>query len=134
MYQATRCPCGHRACKDWHVEPVAAFQGVKFTEAQARVVADLLNAMELTAPEPETKPIVTCLRTEIASWAKRFDTRFLAPNAIVPVRADLLTLALSEIDQSNTKRRALEVELAQCKADLSVSNATINYHQGSIKP
>lgn len=45
-YRASRCPCGHRVCKDWHVEPVAALQGVKFTEKQAKAVASLLNEME----------------------------------------------------------------------------------------
>ena len=45
-YTVSRCQCGHRACRDWHVSPVAATQGVKFTEVQARVVACVLNAME----------------------------------------------------------------------------------------
>jgi hypothetical protein len=43
-YRAIRCPCGHRGCSSWMVEPVAAIQGVSLTEAQARAVADLLNA------------------------------------------------------------------------------------------
>lgn len=42
-YRASRCPCGHRGCRDWHVSPVAAVQGVGFTEVQARAIADLLN-------------------------------------------------------------------------------------------
>lgn len=42
-YIAKPCPCGDLICKDWHVEPVAAMQGVKFTEAQAQKVAILLN-------------------------------------------------------------------------------------------
>lgn len=42
-YWASRCPCMRRSCRDWHVEPVAALQGVSFTEAQARAVAKLLN-------------------------------------------------------------------------------------------
>jgi hypothetical protein len=45
-YTPERCPCGHKVCKDWHVWPVAAIQGVSFTKAQATAVAELLNAME----------------------------------------------------------------------------------------
>ena len=45
-YRAVKCPCGHRACDDWHVNPVAAIQGVGFTQAQAEAVAGLLNALE----------------------------------------------------------------------------------------
>lgn len=45
-YHASRCPCGHMACNDWHVDPVAALQGVHFTERQARAVAALLNGMD----------------------------------------------------------------------------------------
>lgn len=42
-YRAVQCPCGHRACKDWHVDPAASVQGVRFTEDQAKAVAALLN-------------------------------------------------------------------------------------------
>jgi hypothetical protein len=45
-YKAERCGCGHRTCVDWHVAPIAAVQGVKFTEKQARAVADWLNTIE----------------------------------------------------------------------------------------
>lgn len=44
-YKATPCPCGDPICKSWHVAPVAAIQGVRFSEAQARAVATLLNGM-----------------------------------------------------------------------------------------
>jgi hypothetical protein len=43
IYRASRCPCGHRGCKSWHVEPVAATQGVSFNEEEAKVVAAFLN-------------------------------------------------------------------------------------------
>lgn len=43
-YVARPCPCGHRVCKDWHVWPVAAIQGVHFTKQQAEAVAAYLNA------------------------------------------------------------------------------------------
>lgn len=42
-YTATRCPCGHKGCRAWLVEPVAAVQGVCFNEFQAVAVARLLN-------------------------------------------------------------------------------------------
>ena len=44
-YRAIPCPCGHRGCSSWMVEPVADVQGTSFTEAQARVVAALLNGL-----------------------------------------------------------------------------------------
>ena len=43
---AKPCPCRNDFCKDWHVEPVAAMQGVSFTEEQARAVAEFLNDRE----------------------------------------------------------------------------------------
>lgn len=45
-YTAQPCPCGDNRCEDWHVEPVAAYQGVSFTQKQAEAVARLLNSME----------------------------------------------------------------------------------------
>lgn len=45
-YLAVRCLCDHPNCKDWHVEPVAAIQGVSFTREQAEAVAMLLNMIE----------------------------------------------------------------------------------------
>lgn len=45
-YTVSPCPCGHRACKDWHVCPVADVQGVHFTRQQAEAVAKLLNEMD----------------------------------------------------------------------------------------
>ena len=45
-YRATKCPCGHPGCRHWHVWPVAAVQGVGFTQKQAEVIVGLLNTME----------------------------------------------------------------------------------------
>jgi hypothetical protein len=45
-YKAVPCPCGHRVCKNWFVDPVAAVQCVSFTKEQAEAVAQLLNDME----------------------------------------------------------------------------------------
>lgn len=42
-YTTIPCPCGHRSCKDWHVAPVAAVQGVNFTRSQAIAVAVALE-------------------------------------------------------------------------------------------
>lgn len=51
-YKAIPCPCGHRTCKNWLVDPVAAVQSVSFTEAQAKAVATLLNDMEQNKRTP----------------------------------------------------------------------------------
>lgn len=45
-YRAVKCPCGHQACKAWHVSEVAHVQGVSFTEDQANAVAELLNLID----------------------------------------------------------------------------------------
>ena len=55
-YKAIPCPCGHPVCKNWLVEPVAALQGVSFTEAQARLTADVLNIFEEDFRRPD-KPL-----------------------------------------------------------------------------
>lgn len=47
MARASKCPCGDKGCVSWHVEPMAAIQGVSFTEEQAHAVAWLLNKMDL---------------------------------------------------------------------------------------
>lgn len=44
-YRASKCPCGHPACASWHVDSVAAVQGVSFSQRQAEAVAKLLNEM-----------------------------------------------------------------------------------------
>lgn len=49
QYKAEPCPCGHPTCDAWHVEPVAAIQGVRLTRKQAIAVAELLNRMESDA-------------------------------------------------------------------------------------
>jgi hypothetical protein len=51
-YRATKCPCGDPICKAWHVSGVASVQGVSFEERQARIVADLLNAIEPREEDP----------------------------------------------------------------------------------
>lgn len=47
-WRAQPCPCGDEFCSAWHVEPVAAVQGVTFTEAEAKIAAasgDLARAL-----------------------------------------------------------------------------------------
>jgi len=50
-YSAVKCPCGHPVCKSWLVDPVAAVQGVHFTEAQAKFVAAVMNLAEIAGDE-----------------------------------------------------------------------------------
>jgi hypothetical protein len=53
MYRAVPCPCGDDDCKMWHVQPVAATQGVRFTRKQAHLVAAFLNKLptDITADD-----------------------------------------------------------------------------------
>jgi hypothetical protein len=37
------CPCGHSACRDWMIRPVAAVQGVSFTKEEAIAVCEAHN-------------------------------------------------------------------------------------------
>lgn len=52
-FTVSRCPCGHPACNDFHINPVAAVQGVKFTSLQAEIVAAVLNATDSTLNSTE---------------------------------------------------------------------------------
>ena|SRR5215472_5463641 len=42
-FRAIPCPCGHPACKSWMVDPVAAIQGVSFTQEEAEAIAEFMN-------------------------------------------------------------------------------------------
>lgn len=59
-YRAIKCPCNHRACSSWMVDPVAAIQGVSFTETQARAVAALLNNMNYEDTGPRAERLRGC--------------------------------------------------------------------------
>lgn len=57
MSRAIKCPCGHRACTAWMVDPEAAVQGVRFTQEEAELVASLLNKYHATEPPEATSPL-----------------------------------------------------------------------------
>lgn len=57
--KAIPCPCKDDVCKNWLVEPQAAFQGVSFTLAEAKAVAITLNRME--EQMKVALPDITCL-------------------------------------------------------------------------
>lgn len=67
MYKAIPCSCGHPVCKNWLVDPVAAFQGVSFTQEQAEAVAVLLNAMATLPGDkvPHQYPTKPATRNEV---------------------------------------------------------------------
>jgi len=44
IFRAAKCPCGQ--CKNWFVYPVAAVQSVRFSEEQAKAVAEFMNREE----------------------------------------------------------------------------------------
>jgi len=48
VFRAMKCPCGHKACTSWFVDPVAAVQCVRFTKEQAEAVAEFMNRPEQT--------------------------------------------------------------------------------------
>lgn len=100
-YQVSRCPCGHPSCNDWHVSPVAALQGVKFTEGQAHAVARFLQAYD-TAPGPnvvDARPIREILMDEIVSWRARSAYYPLPPYVEVPIAAGVVVRAYDEIEK-----------------------------------
>jgi len=55
VYRAMPCPCGHKTCRAWMVNPVAAVQGVSFTRDQAEAVAAFLTARENALPAEDVK-------------------------------------------------------------------------------
>ncbi len=48
-YRAVKCSCGDAICDSWHVSGVAQVQGVRFSAAQAAMVAQLLTDLEKPA-------------------------------------------------------------------------------------
>jgi hypothetical protein len=42
------CNCGHRACTDWHIYPVAFIHGVGFTKKEAEAICKAHNEGTLT--------------------------------------------------------------------------------------
>ena len=65
-YTATKCPCGHPACKHWHVDPIAAVQGVAFTEAQANFIADVLNLAQVIGEQVESATFTLTVSRDLA--------------------------------------------------------------------
>lgn len=54
-FRAEKCGCKNKTCQDWHVAPVAAVQGVGFSQKQAEAVAKLLNDGSATYSHEEDK-------------------------------------------------------------------------------
>ena len=55
VFRPMKCPCGHQACKNWFVDPVAAVQSVSFTQEQACAVANFMNSREWGQPHNEKR-------------------------------------------------------------------------------
>lgn len=52
MITVEKCPCGHEACKDYHLKGLGKFvQGSGFTKSEAQMIADLFNMNEAADPE-----------------------------------------------------------------------------------
>ncbi len=57
--RAVPCQCRHVACRHWHIEPYAQVQGVQFTEAEATLLAAVINGFRearLTGADPAPLP------------------------------------------------------------------------------
>lgn len=98
-----KCLCGHRACKDWHVSPEAALQGVKFTKDQATQVAILLDMIDRESGNPSaahaaSDDILLRLTDALVDNLGAREMELFVPNTIVVVRADLLSIACLEIE------------------------------------
>lgn len=100
--QIERCRCGHAVCKDWHVYPEAALQGVKFTEAEARQVGHLLDKMDVEAQRPriDTTDLLDRITKELGDAQVRYGKAFVPQSYIIPVRCDLLSAAYVEVEKS----------------------------------
>jgi hypothetical protein len=73
-HYAYPCTCGHHSCKSWMVAGVAEVQGVSFTQAEAVLVADVLNIVQNVAHGVMTasiSPYVASLEPAILDEKKR---------------------------------------------------------------
>ncbi len=64
MSRALPCPCGDSICKNWHVSPEANVQGVRFTQSEAELVAEVMNFIDGRGTS-DVSPIIRrmeCLR------------------------------------------------------------------------
>lgn len=101
MRTAIKCSCGSPYCKRWFVEPEARqYTPEGFTEDQARQVGHLLDVMDHEDSNPRVvqKPdIEDRIRNVLEAAMEQYRYGPIQPNTIVPVRSDLLTVALLEI-------------------------------------
>lgn len=106
-----KCPCGHAACKDWHVSPEAAIQGVKFTEEQATQVGILLDMRDRESSKPTVSvgDVSQALVDALADNIGEGDVELFPPNAIVMIRADVLSIAIHEIEMLRGQLRDREM-------------------------
>lgn len=73
-HYAYPCPCGNASCKSWMVSGVADVQGVSFTQAEAVLVADVLNVVANAADGvmfPNFHPHLPSLGAAIDAAKKR---------------------------------------------------------------
>lgn len=109
-----KCPCRHPACKDWHVSPEAALQGVKFTKDEATQVAILLDMIDResgkpTAADTASNDVLLQLTDALVDNLSARQMELFAPNTIVMVRADLLSVACLEIESLRKQLIAAQV-------------------------
>lgn len=73
-HYAYPCTCGYASCKSWMVSGVADVQGVSFTQAEAVLVADVLNVVANAAEgvmHPNFRPYLPSLGAAIDAAKKR---------------------------------------------------------------
>ncbi len=52
VFRAIPCPCGFSACRLWTVATGSTNQTVRFTEEQAKAVAEFMNGIDWDAAQP----------------------------------------------------------------------------------
>lgn len=110
-YTARRCTCGHRACRNWFVYPVADVQGVCFTEEQAKAVAAFLNEREAAlAARPEPEGMETTAE-ERAAYVKAAETEFVWPEA------GFVGRLLRDFDRLSADIASLKARVATAEAE-----------------
>lgn len=119
-YKAEPCPCGQPVCRNWLVWPVAALQGVNFTQSQAEAVTTLLNERAATMPhisftDAQLERIADGTQEQIFSFANlaRYALRKKRRLRESEKRLDLLERQVREMEALT---RRMKTELVQIKS------------------
>ena len=116
MRRAVKCQCTDKNCTRWYVDPEAGQEDIgEFTEEQAKQVANFLDVMDreennVSAIDTFTTDAMDALEKVMSDYLSvrgKVDG-IISPNNIIPVRADVIGSAYTEIKSLRKKLVAAE--------------------------